>query len=193
MQTIDSFFTSLSQVNFKIYTDYLLQQITIEFFIKILILYFFIVWISIIVWVYKDITNRTLNSFYQIISLLLVLLFTPLGIFIYLLIRPIKTLTEKYYEEIEENLDILSETIAHTIVSCPGCQKDINSHYSNCPHCQFSLYEPCGKCSKPVFFDWNSCPHCGKKNKRKVEEDKKTEKQELPHSHSKQKQTSKKD
>jgi hypothetical protein len=168
MPYIQAFFWSLHTINYKIYTDYFIQSVTLELFIKLLILYFFIVWISLIVWVYKDITNRTLNSFYQIFSLLLVLIFTPLGIFIYLLIRPIKTLTEKYYEEIEDNLDILSEAISHTIIDCPGCQKEINSHYSSCPHCQFSLYDPCGKCSKPVFFDWTSCPHCGKKNKKKV-------------------------
>lgn len=172
MQQIEIFLQYLSSINFKMYVDYFIKGITLESFLKFLVLYFFIVWISIIVWVYKDITNRTNSVLYQIFALLLVLLFTPFGVFVYLLIRPVRTVTEKYYEEIEQNLDILSEAIAHTVIPCPGCEKEINSHYSFCPHCDFSLYSPCKWCGKSVFFDWNSCPHCGKKNKKKAPDDK---------------------
>ncbi len=168
MQSIQLFLQSLSNSNYKLYFDYFFGKITIESALKFLVLYFFIVWISIIVWVYKDITNRTNSTIYQIISLLLVLIFTPFGVFIYLLIRPIRTITEKYYDEIEDNLDILSEAITHTVIPCPNCKKEINSHYSFCPHCDFSLFAPCKWCGKSVSFDWNSCPHCGKKVKKKV-------------------------
>jgi len=62
-------------------------------------LYVFVVWFCIVVWVAKDISNRTRSIWLQIVSILIVLFLTPLGIFIYLLIRPQKTLFEKIFEE----------------------------------------------------------------------------------------------
>lgn len=49
-------------------------------------------------WVVRDVTNRTNSLTYQVISILLVLFLTPLGIFIYLLVRPQKTLFEQVFE-----------------------------------------------------------------------------------------------
>lgn len=86
-------------------------SITVEFVIKFIIVYFFIIWISLVVWVLKDIRNRTSNILFQFICLLIPILLTPFGIFVYILIRPSKTLYEKYYDEIEENLDIINEII----------------------------------------------------------------------------------
>ncbi len=63
-----------------------------------LVVYFFIVWFCLVVWVVKDITNRTNNIYYQTLCILLILLFTPLGLFIYILIRPQKTLFERIFE-----------------------------------------------------------------------------------------------
>ncbi len=95
---------------------YLSDKVTVENIIKFFIVYFFIFWISILVWVYKDIINRTENIFYQIISILIILIFTPLfGIFIYLIIRPHKTLFERYYEEVEYNLESLNNQIKQTV------------------------------------------------------------------------------
>lgn len=84
---------------------------TLENIIKFIIIYFFIIWVAIIVWVIKDIRIRTNSIFFQIISVLIVLIWTPFLVFIYLLIRPGKTIYERYYDEIEDNLDIMSEII----------------------------------------------------------------------------------
>lgn len=82
-----------------------------EMALKFAVLYMCIVWIATIVWVIKDITNRTSNVLGQIICILMVVLLPFIGIFMYLLVRPSNTLLEKYYGEIEENLDIVSEFI----------------------------------------------------------------------------------
>ena len=97
----------------------LLNYVTIENTIKFFVLYFFVIWIAILVWVYKDITNRTDSIIYQIISILIILIFTPLfGLFIYLIIRPGKTLFEKYYEEVEYNLESLTKDIEERLKNC---------------------------------------------------------------------------
>jgi ABC-type nickel/cobalt efflux system permease component RcnA len=77
----------------------LLQMINPNVVLRSIIVYIFVVWFCIVVWVVRDITNRTKSITFQILSIVLVLLLTPLGIFIYLLIRPQKTLFEKVFEE----------------------------------------------------------------------------------------------
>ncbi len=87
------------------------NMITFESALKFFILYFFVIWIALIIWVVRDITVRTSNIFLQIFSIFTVLFLTPLGIFIYLLVRPSKTLHDRYYEEIEDNLDIFFDIV----------------------------------------------------------------------------------
>jgi hypothetical protein len=56
----------------------LTSLITFETFLKMLLLYFFVFWIAIIIWVTKDIINRTNNVLLQILSISTVLFLTPL-------------------------------------------------------------------------------------------------------------------
>jgi hypothetical protein len=65
------------EVNLVNFVENIYNMITFDTFIKFAILYFFIIWISILLWVIKDISNRTDNIFLQIISVLIILIFTP--------------------------------------------------------------------------------------------------------------------
>jgi len=76
----------------------LLSWINPDFLFRSVIIYFFIVWFCLVVWVVRDITNRTHSIIFQVSSIILVLFLTPLGIFIYLLLRPQKTLFEQVFE-----------------------------------------------------------------------------------------------
>ena len=91
------------QAKFTEFFTQIYQSINFEFIIKFVIVYFFLIWISLVVWVLKDIRNRTTNVFFQIFCLIVAVI-PFFGIFVYLLFRPSRTLYEKYYEEIEENL-----------------------------------------------------------------------------------------
>ncbi|MCH2189137.1 hypothetical protein MK079_04900, partial [Candidatus Gracilibacteria bacterium] len=91
------------------------QSVTLEMVIKFGVVYFFILWIALIFWVFRDISNRTDSILFQIISVLLMLFMGPLGIGIYLVIRPGRTLFEKYYHEIDENLEMFQEFIEYKI------------------------------------------------------------------------------
>jgi hypothetical protein len=59
----------------------------------------------------KDISIRTNSLLFQVFCVLTILILTPFWIFIYLLVRPRRTLYDKYYEEIEENLAIIDELV----------------------------------------------------------------------------------
>lgn len=97
--------------NFNTYLLTFWETITFEFVFKFALVYFFVIWIALLVWIIKDISIRTDNIYFQVFSVFIILFLTPLGVFIYLLIRPSKTLYEKYYDEIEDNLDIFHEII----------------------------------------------------------------------------------
>lgn len=90
------------------------NQFDLNLILRGLVLYIFVIWFCIVVWVAKDISNRTRSIVLQIFSILIVLFLTPLGIFIYLLIRPQKTLFEKIFEEEFLKLDAdYKKEVAH--------------------------------------------------------------------------------
>lgn len=83
----------------EILTSNILQWFNPDMIVRGVVIYFFVVWFCLVVWVVRDVTNRTRSIIFQIISILLVLFFTPLGIFVYLLLRPQKTIFEQVFED----------------------------------------------------------------------------------------------
>jgi type IV secretory pathway VirB3-like protein len=69
----------MEQINLYLQSaiDFLAENVTIELAVKIIIGYFFVVWIALIVWVIKDISVRTNSMFFQIFCVLTILILTP--------------------------------------------------------------------------------------------------------------------
>jgi uncharacterized protein YacL len=80
--------------------------------------YLVLLWVSLIIWTTKDIISRSNNVVYQIISIILVVVLNIFGIFIYLGIRPAKTLIEKFFEDLEY------ETLAQATVQIPETKEN---------------------------------------------------------------------
>ncbi|MDD5212910.1 MAG: zinc ribbon domain-containing protein [Candidatus Gracilibacteria bacterium] len=158
----------------------LVSLITFETFLKLLALYFFVFWIAIIIWVTKDIINRTNNILLQILSISTVLFLTPLGVVIYLLIRPSKTLLEKYYEQGNfeslddefhtEELEEENEICDKPELKCFSCGFTISPDFHFCPNCKISLKKECTKCHKELNAEWKICPYCGNEDELVSEE-----------------------
>ncbi|MCP4522775.1 MAG: hypothetical protein GY828_00995 [Candidatus Gracilibacteria bacterium] len=164
------------------------QGITFVTVFQFMLIYFFIIWIALIVWVIKDINNRTQSILFQLISILIIFLGTPLGVFIYLLIRPSKTIFEKYHAEVENNLDLMQEIINEKNndigdrLHCFVCETPVLPEFKFCPKCEIQLKQECHECTKTVYRNWEICPYCGikqdfqeektgnKKQKKKKEE-----------------------
>ena len=151
--------------------------VTFETFLKMLALYFFIFWIAIIIWVTKDIINRTNNILLQILSISTVLFLTPLWVVIYLLIRPSRTLLEKYYEQgnfddSEDEFAIENESEEEVCCSpkeelkCFSCSAAISPDFHFCPNCKIALKKECAACHKELNADWKICPYCGKEEEK---------------------------
>lgn len=169
----------------KIDLDYiatfLWENITFEVFLKFIVIYFFIIWISLLIWIIKDISNRTDSILLQILAVFIILFLTPFWIFIYLIIRPSKTLLERYYEEIEDNLDVVLQSVENNIGEVESNEeeifsnktkkikqdkvKDILDNKKN--ETDFSYTKiwkleenHCYKCNTPVSADFKYCPNC---------------------------------
>lgn len=78
---------------------------TLNFIFLGVLVYVGVLWIALILWVTKDITNRTNSMAFQIISIALIIFLTPIfGLPIYILMRPSRTLMERYFEEVEQDM-----------------------------------------------------------------------------------------
>ena len=114
----------------NVYINTLWQSINFEFLIKFIIVYVFIIWISLFVWVWKDIRNRSSSIIFQVFCLIVAVI-PFLGIFLYLLIRPSKTLYEKYYDEIEERKKQFEKKINNSLKEEKAQVKTKNSKKNN--------------------------------------------------------------
>ncbi len=83
-----------------------------------IVIYVGLLWLSIIIWVTRDAISRTNSLLFQVFAILMNIVFPLLGILLYLIIRPSKTVLERYYEELEHRLILESiEGKEHTRTS----------------------------------------------------------------------------
>jgi len=119
-------------------------------------------WISAVIWAFRDIRARSRDVFAQVLATLMVLLFFPLfplpGLMLYAILRPRETLSEIYERSLEEEalLQGIEERLA-----CPGCNRRIEEEYMICPTCHTRLKKACPSCGRLLHLRWNVCPFCG--------------------------------
>lgn len=136
-----------------------------EWGLKGVLIYAAIFWIALVVWVTRDVINRTNNLFFQIMVIALNIILPVFGILVYLIIRPNKTLVEKYYEEIEYRA--LAEGAEQSIANCTKCGTGIEHDFAFCPNCGTEIRKPCTKCKKLIEINYKICPYCGTKQAKK--------------------------
>ena len=121
--------------------------------------YLVTLWLSLIVWTYRDISARTRDILAQVLATLFVVFFSLPGLFIYLILRPKETLAEQYERSLEE--EYLLQDIEERDL-CPECKLKIQPEWLICPHCRSGLKRECVSCHKALNLGWNACPYCGK-------------------------------
>jgi len=121
-----------------------------------------LLWLSVVIWVYRDIRDRIRDSSLQTLSVFVVLMFFPgfnlPGLSLYLLMRPRETLEEAYARSLEEEA-LLRELGDEG--SCPSCRRLVDKDFQFCPSCQTQLRDQCTKCERLLSFSWVACPSCG--------------------------------
>ncbi len=125
-----------------------------------------LLWLSIVVWVYRDIRDRTRDMALQVMAVFVTLMFFPgfniPGLALYLMLRPRETLEEAYARSLEE--EALLREIGDEGV-CPSCRRFVERSWRACPFCQTQLKDVCGECGQLLSFNWLACPYCGKGRK----------------------------
>ncbi len=121
-----------------------------------------LLWLSIIVWTYRDIRGRSRDSSLHVLSVFVVLMFFPgfniPGLALYLMLRPRDTLEEAYARSLEEEA-LLRELGDEG--ACPSCRRLTDKEFQYCPSCQTQLKDQCTKCERLLSFSWMACPYCG--------------------------------
>ncbi len=115
-------------------------------------------WLSLMVWTYRDIKNRVKDPLVRILAVLVVaVLFLP-GIVVYLILRPPRTMEDEYQHMLEEEalLQAIEERSA-----CPGCGRHTQDDWIVCPNCYTKLMKSCHSCGRLMKLPWSLCPYCG--------------------------------
>jgi RNA polymerase subunit RPABC4/transcription elongation factor Spt4 len=115
-------------------------------------------WVSLVIWTYRDIRSRTRDPLIQTLAALLVAVLNLPGVLVYLILRPPRTLEEEYQRTLEE--EALLQAL-EDLPLCPGCERRVKEDWQVCPNCHTKLKKTCHNCSKFMELSWNICPHCG--------------------------------
>ena len=115
-------------------------------------------WISLIIWTFRDARSRSRDIFAVLLATLMVVIFGPLGVILYFLLRPPVTLAELYERSLEEEalLQDLEER-----PRCSGCSRVVEPNWLVCPDCHTQLKRICPNCREKLNLRWNVCPNCG--------------------------------
>ena len=115
-------------------------------------------WASLIIWTFRDMRWRSRDIFAQLLASLVVLIFGPLGLLIYLILRPQESLGETYARTLEE--EALLQDIEEQPV-CPECKHRVEPDFILCPACHTELRKACPHCGRLLLLRWDICPYCG--------------------------------
>lgn len=121
-------------------------------------LLFVIIWLAVILWVYKDAERRRMSG---LLWALLVFIGNLVGLLIYLIIRQDHPVCCEPAGSAGPPQPRVADAVAKKTASCPSCQKPVESGFIYCPNCGASLRQTCPSCGKPTESDWKVCPHCG--------------------------------
>jgi RNA polymerase subunit RPABC4/transcription elongation factor Spt4 len=124
----------------------------------LLLAYVLVLWLSAVVWVYRDVRNRTDDQASQLIAVLLVALFNLPGLIVYLVIRPQSTMVDSYERSLEAEAVLHELQLAEN--ACPRCQRPIEDEFNICPNCRTTLREGCRNCGRAIRTTWVACPYC---------------------------------
>jgi hypothetical protein len=115
-------------------------------------------WLSLVIWTFRDIRARSRDVFAQILATLVVAILTVPGLIIYVMVRPRETLAESYDRSLEE--EALLQSIEER-ESCPGCGQRADEAWIMCPYCHTKLKKHCHRCGQTLQLNWTICPYCG--------------------------------
>jgi len=125
--------------------------------LRLLALFAIALWLALIAWTFKDARRRVDDPWIVGVCVLAATLFGPVGVLIYLMLRP-----PEYLEDVREReLEIRAmERRLNADRACPLCRNPTEPGFLSCPHCGTKLKDACRTCSSPLDPSWRLCPYC---------------------------------
>ncbi|HVS42665.1 MAG TPA: zinc ribbon domain-containing protein [Candidatus Dormibacteraeota bacterium] len=124
--------------------------------VVVLFLAFF--WIALAYWAYRDARRRS-DSVWLAVFALAVNVLPYLGLLLYVVLRPPRTMDEERALLLEEQA--LTEGPAEVISRpCPTCGREIELDFVICPYCRTQFARRCRACQRWLRLGWRVCPYC---------------------------------
>lgn len=136
--------------------DFVTLNSSFETIIKWFLLYLAFFWIALVVWVAKDAIARSNSIIFHVLVIILNIFLPIFWLMIYLLIRPARTLLDKYYEDLE-----FQALTWHDKKFCGKCNALIEDGFNFCGKCWEDLMQKCKSCKKDFSKEYKICPFCG--------------------------------
>jgi len=115
-------------------------------------------WIVLIGWVWIDSGERTSNTSYRVIYLLLVIILNIPGLIIYFIIRPSETIEQIYWADLERRY-LKYETAE--LGDCSKCGSQLLPGYIYCTNCGNEIKKKCPTCGVMIGKNVKFCAYCG--------------------------------
>jgi hypothetical protein len=124
-----------------------------------LMFYFLIavLWIACAYWVFKDARRRIDDKIVIAVCVLTGIVFGPLGLIVYAIVRPPELLADRDERELE--MQMMAQRLNEDS-RCSFCKTPVKDDYLVCPTCGRRLRSTCGHCGKPLEPSWRVCPYC---------------------------------
>lgn len=145
------------------------QSPLVEWIVKGSLIYIAVLWLAVVIWVARDIIERSNSLIFQVLMIGINIVLPVFGLLVYLIIRPSKTLLERYYEELE--VKVLTEQQDEE-KKCHRCDEHLRTEFIFCPGCQEKLKNVCKHCKQHFGCEYKICPFCGKKQTEKSKKEK---------------------
>ncbi len=125
--------------------------------IRVTALFAIAMWLALAFWTAKDARRRIDDPVIVGVCVAAAVLFGPLGVIIYLLLRPPEYLEDVHERELE--IQAMRRRLGADQV-CPYCRNAADPGFLSCPHCGTKLKNACRRCKAPLDPDWRLCPYC---------------------------------
>jgi hypothetical protein len=116
-----------------------------------------VLWIACAYWVFKDARRRIDDKIVIGVCVLTGIVFGPLGLIVYAIVRPPELLADRDERELE--MQMMSQRLNED-TCCSFCKTPVRDDYLVCPTCGRRLRSTCTSCGKPLEPSWRVCPYC---------------------------------
>src|SRR4051794_5525399 len=130
---------------------------TFQVVVQLAVLFAVALWLALVAWTFKDARRRIEDPWIVLVCVAAAAIFGPVGVLIYLILRPPEYLEDVRERELE--IRAMERRLGADRV-CPLCRNPAEAAFLSCPHCGTKLKDSCRRCKAPLDPSWRLCPYC---------------------------------